>query len=293
MHITTTLVAVVCLLAVLVVAQGQSCSAAAGDTTELSFEQVEKELVCFKKEFGLERPFRLRVDQSLPWIRGMPNYARADLEYLRGRSRNHSIGSEGFILESRLKQWEMEASHRAYKDWTTVSKADYKISISNALPLEGEATATAGHYNAFLASVDSELYDASNHTSESSRELFGAAFPNGFPWELIEVISSPRNFADISSSLPRIIFSWRHWARFTGTYRGRDGDGKTYELYGIAAVTLCEAGKITSIELYYKPEEFLRALQGEVEPDVLRHGMSIFGSGLPIAEDTSSQSCSA
>eukprot|EP00171_Calliarthron_tuberculosum_P004685 IDg4685t1 len=235
--------------------------------------EVQKQLEYFTKELGLERPTRSAVDAERPWVRGVPNYDSADLEFLRGRSRNHSAGTVESIVENLVKQWEMEASHLRYKDWRTVSHDNYHISANGARRFAGADGAETGNYNALLTGIDPALYDAEKHTFETSHSLFRDAFPRGFPWELLEVLAGP----------PRVVFSWRHWAHFTGNYKGRAGDDRLHELYGVAAVSLNAAGKITEIEVYYKPEDFLRALEGKISPEALRSGASIFGKGDPIA----------
>ncbi len=74
-----------------------------------------------------------------------------------------------------------------------------------------------------MENVDKSLYDIEKENFESSHTLFGNAFLGGFPWEILKVFSGP----------PRTAWSWRHWARFEGEYKGRKGDGKLYEMYGI------------------------------------------------------------
>lgn len=281
MSVVQAQVLIVFVLSLSVFTKAQSCPGVDHDDLSLSMEDVKQELARFEADFGFERPHRSTVDPSRSWLRGTPSYERADLEYFRGRSRNHSRDSAEYAVENFVKQWEMEVSHLAYNDWTTVSQPEYKISVNGAPPVQGMKAAAGGNYNTLLASLDSELYDASNHTFETSQTLFTTAFPDGFPWELVKVLSGP----------PLVVFSWRHWARFSGTYRGRDGDDKTYELYGISVVTLNDLGKILNVAVYFRPEEFLRALQGELEPDVLRQGATIFGSGLSIAAYAAPKSC--
>lgn len=108
-------------------------------------------------------------------------------------------------------------------------------------------------------------------TFETSHSLFGEAFQGGFPWEVLEVFSGP----------PEVAFSWRHWSQFNGTYKRRAGDGIVYEMYGLGTATLNESGKITDLEMYYKPNEFLKAMQGDATPESLAKGASIVGSGCP------------
>ncbi len=238
-----------------------------------SSEDVRAELTHFIETYGFSRPTRSAVDPSRPWVCGAPNYDNADLLYFRGKTRNHSADGLEATVQKLVKTWEMEASHLKFGDWRTVSHKSYSIGANGVPPLKGEAAAREGNYNALLKGVDESLW--SGETFESSHEAFRRAFPTGFPWKLLEVLSGP----------PRVVFSWRHWATFDGAYKGRAGDNKLYEMYGLAAVTVNEQLKVQTIEVFYKPDEFLRALQGEPDPAVLSRGASIFGTGKPAVDD--------
>lgn len=50
---------------------------------------------------------------------------------------------------------------------------------------------------------------------------------------------------------------------FTGEYEGHTGDGELLEMIGFARVSVTDELKITDINVFYKPEDFLRALQGK------------------------------
>ena len=247
------------------------CSAASAPSSE----SVRSQLTQLIKDYGFTRPTRSTVEASRPWRCGAPNYDGADLLFFRGKTKNHTVGGLESIVENLVKEWEMEASHLNFSDWTTVSHKEYAISANGAPPLTGETAASEGNYNALLASVDESLW--SGESFESSHETFRGAFPHGFAWELLEVLAGP----------PRVVFSWRHWATFDGVYRGREGDKKLYEMYGLAAVSVDNNLKVQNIEVFFKPDKFLRALQGEIDPSALRKGASIFGSGEPVVQEIS------
>ena len=82
--------------------------------------------------------------------------------------------------------------------------------------------------------------DAINDDFEKSHEFFREAFTEGFPWELIKVIQP---------NPPKIMFSWRHWAKFTGQFQGRPGKGELIELYGLCEATVNEDLKIEALEV--------------------------------------------
>ena len=75
---------------------------------------------------------------------------------------------------------------------------------------------------------------------KASHELFREAFKNGFPWEVLKVLSGPPG---------PIIFTWRHWAEFNGTFRGRQGDGERIEMYGLCRVIVNKSLEIQKLEV--------------------------------------------
>ena len=82
--------------------------------------------------------------------------------------------------------------------------------------------------------------DGINDDFEKSHEFFREAFTEGFPWELIKVIQP---------NPPKIMFSWRHWAKFTGQFQGRPGKGELIELYGLCEATVDNNLKIEKLEV--------------------------------------------
>ena len=82
--------------------------------------------------------------------------------------------------------------------------------------------------------------DEINNDFGASHELFRGAFTKGFPWEVLKVLSGPPG---------PIIFTWRHWAEFTGTFQGRQGNGEKVDLYGACRVTVNENLQIQTLEV--------------------------------------------
>ncbi|PXF44867.1 Pathogen-related protein [Gracilariopsis chorda] len=242
----------------------------------LSEDEIRTELVYLQEEHNLLRPERSTIDPSRPWKNGLPNYDKADLLYFRGKTRNHTPESLEHIVENAVKTWEMEATHLGFQDWQSVNHDTYQVCANGAKTFKGEEAALAGNYNWLMAGVDKRLYDSNTETFESSHQLFRNTFPGGFPWEVLQVFSPP----------PRVSFSWRHWATFEegGQFRGRKGDGKLYEMFGFGIVDLNADMKIESIEIFYKPEEFMKALHGEIPPSELAKGQSILGNGCPFLQ---------
>lgn len=239
----------------------------------LSPEAVHQELETFLKTPGFVRPERSKIDSSRPWREGVPNYDTADLAFFRGKTRSHEPGSLAYIVENAVKSWEMEATHLNFIDWHSVNHKAYAVSANGGRRFEGEEGARAGNYNWLMENVQKDLYDAEKETFESSHSMFRTAFPGGFPWEVLEVFSGP----------PRVSFSWRHWAAFDGSFRGREGDGKTYDMYGFGVIDLDEELKVKEIEIYYKPADFIKALHGDIPVDALKDGKALVGNTCPVA----------
>ena len=49
-----------------------------------------------------------------------------------------------------------------------------------------------------------------------------------------------------------VIFTWRHWAEFSGTFQGRQGEGEMIELYGLCRVIVNENLKIQKLEVSWR-----------------------------------------
>ncbi len=93
--------------------------------------------------------------------------------------------------------------------------------------------------------------DESLSDFDLSQKAFWSAFPNGFPWELIKVLSGP----------PEIVFMWRHWSNFDGEFNGKKGDGEKVEMFGMTKAEVIEEEGMTrlkKVEVYFDPEAFLK-----------------------------------
>lgn len=249
-----------------------SCRVPHRPVSEMTPDEVKTELASIMKSTGFERPTRSAVDPSRPWRNGPPNYDVADLLYLRGKSRNHAPGSLEFVIENFIKEWEMEVTHLKPEDWTLVEHDVFTISANGGRVFNLTDNAKVGTYNTLLDAVDPSMYNARKQTWETSHEIFGGAFKGGFPLEILEVFSGP----------PKATWSFRHWATFDGSYKGRQGDGKVYNMFGLGVAELNAKGHIRNVEIFFKPEAWLRALQGDIGPDALEQGRSIIGDGCPI-----------
>ena len=119
---------------------------------------------------------------------------------------------------------------------------------------------------------------------EESHELFRGFFTDGFPWEVLRVLSGP----------PTVLFTWRHWGVAAGRcalsrrstqrsdrscprFQDNLGHGEMLEMFGLGRVTVNEDLKIQSIEVFYDPETFIKACEGRLKPSELKGGKALLG----------------
>lgn len=191
-------------------------------------------------------------DPSIQWREGKPDYTNANQAYLQGRTRNHKEGSLEKIVEDLVKLWEMEASHKTNtEDWQSVDTEAFTIRANNQRSFCLKELIEEGNYNALMQ--NQPLYNCNTHSFQTSHDSFRSAFNQGFPWELMEVFSGP----------PRVAFSWRHWAHWTGPYKERAPTGELLEMYGMAVAEVDENLKIKSIDVHYDPNQLLMKLEGK------------------------------
>lgn len=240
------------------------------DCPEEKVKEAREELEKIKKEYNYIEPDRGNLDdENIKWRVKKPDYTIANLLYFKGKTKNHAEGSLEHIVENAVKMWEMEGSHKVdINQWQSINPRKYTVQSNGGRIFDKDTSSQIGNYNWLMEGVDKSLYDSSAETFESSHQLFRGAFPGGFAWEVLEVYSGP----------PKIAFSWRHWANFTGNYKGRKGNGDLLEMFGFCIVTVQEDLKILSIEAFFKPELFLKALEGNIESSELRNSFS----GCPI-----------
>jgi hypothetical protein len=193
-------------------------------------------------------------DESIEWRHSKPNYNLANLAFTMGKCKKHVENSLEMIVQNAVKTWEMEASHKVNTDqWQTIVHEKYSVQANNMKIFKLEEAAARGNYNVLLDHVDSEIYDAKNESFESSHQMFQEAFDGVFPWEVLDVFTGP----------PNIVFSWRHWSEFVGKYKGNSGDGRVVNMNGFAQITVNENLKVETIKAFYRPENFIRELQGK------------------------------
>ena len=97
--------------------------------------------------------------------------------------------------------------------------------------------------------------------------MFRGAFTDGFPWEVLKVLSGP----------PIVVFTWRHWGVLKGKFQENVGHEEHLEMYGLARVRVSEELKIQKIEVFFDPETFIKACEGRLKPTELKGGRSLIG----------------
>lgn len=231
---------------------------------------LDKALRAIMQEHGFVRPDRGAIpgpDKQLRYGKP-PDYRVADLLYFKGKTQNHKPGSLEKTVENLVKKWEMEATHLPdIAEWTTIDHENYTVQSNGGKIYSSSESCKQGNYNWLLEPVSKELYDCEKYTFEDSHSLFRDAFVDGFPWEVLKVFSGP----------PTVTFTWRHWGLFNGEFKGRRGDGEVYELYGFAVVDVTENLKISTLRIYYNPDEYLEALYGMKDASELVGGKSLLG----------------
>ena len=189
-------------------------------------------------------------DAGVEWREGKrPDYAQTNEFLKKGSKFNHPEGSLEAIAQNLVRTFEMEASYKANPEqWLSIVADQFRMSTNGGPKYNAQTVADVGTYNVFLG--DTEHYRSTEETFESSIKIFHNAFPNGFLWELMEVLSGP----------PNVTFKWRHWGTFSGSFKGHEPTGETIEVFGISIARVTEDLKIVSLEHFFDNSLFLKQL---------------------------------
>lgn len=197
-----------------------------------------------------DRDIVIAHDEEVQWREGKrPDYSYTN-EFLHQESKfKHPEGSLEAIAQNLVRNFEMEASNKANpQQWLSIVTDKFKMSTNGGQQYTAQDVAVEGTYNLFLG--ESEQYSSEIETFESSFQVFHNAFPNGFLWELTEVLSGP----------PNVTFKWRHWGTFNGSYKDYAPTGETIEIVGISIARVSDDLKIESLEHYFDNNVFLQKL---------------------------------
>ena len=189
-------------------------------------------------------------DESVEWRAGKrPDYTFTNKRMAGEKKYHYKEGSLEAIAYNLVRTFEMEASFKTNpQQWISVVVDKFRMSSNGGKAYTAQEVIDAGTYNLFLE--DSEHYRASEETFKSSYELFHNAFPNGFHWELAEVVAGP----------PNVVFKWRHWGTFSGDYKGHKATGETIEVIGLSIARVTDDLKIESVEHFFDTNNFLSKL---------------------------------
>lgn len=155
------------------------------------------------------------------------------------------------IVERLVQAFEMEVSHKSDPaTWVSMVTEKFRTNVNGGPWASAADVAEQGSYNILIG--NSAFYRSGEESFKSSHDVFHKAFPGGFYWEVLEVLSPP----------PTVAFKWRHWGAFEGEYNGFAPDGKRIEMFGISVAKVSDDLKLIEVEHYYDPNEFLGKLTG-------------------------------
>lgn len=178
-----------------------------------------------------------------------PDYSRSKENLANESTCNHLEGTLEAIVQNLVRTFEMEVSFKADpQQWLSIVNDQFRVSTNGGAEYTAADLSAQGTYNLFMA--DSEHYKASAESFESSAKLFHTTFPQGFPWEVLEVYSGP----------PTVTFKWRHWGHFRGAYKDYAPTGETVEIVGLSVAHVTDDLKIISLEHYFDNTLFLDKL---------------------------------
>jgi len=216
------------------------------------------------------------TDQQYKWrYGGPPNYTLANLFWLKGKSMNHFEGSLEQICEDVVKTWEFERSHKVdINEHKATDHPNFLINANGAKFFNNVEAQDVGNYNVLLEPAKLENWGKEIRTDwDGSHHVFKDAFA-AFPWEVLKCFAGP----------PKVAFTWRHWANFTGAYKGNKGNGQVINMTGFLTASLSTDLKLQVVEIYYNPDDFLETLEGKRPISTLEKGRDFIGPYVPYLE---------
>jgi hypothetical protein len=197
------------------------------------------------------RDAMLARETGVAWRKGPPDYTLSNQAMRAERTRPHAPDSLEAAVELIVQVYELEVSHKQDpSQWNCVVLDKFRTRTNGGPWYTAKDIAEKGSYNLFIG--ETAYYSAANETFESSTEIFKAALPGGFFWEVLEVYSPP----------PVVAFRWRHWGTFAGPYFGHDPTGKQVEMFGMTVARCAEDLRLLEVEHFYDNSLFLSQLTG-------------------------------
>lgn len=188
------------------------------------------------------------------WRWGKPNYARVNDTYFKHRAKKHKEGSLESVVSKIVKNWEVESHHISdINQWKTMDVTNFTIAVNGRPQANAQLMAEEGPYNVLMGEMPH--YSSKLNTFESSNMLWSKTFPDGFAWEVLEVLAGP----------PTVTFKWRHFGAFTGEFIDKDGvahkgDGQMINVFGLCIAKVTESLQVASLDVYYNPEDLVTPL---------------------------------
>lgn len=189
-------------------------------------------------------------DPEVQWRDGKrPDYSHTNEFLQRGSQYRHAEGSLEAIAQNLVRTFEMEASFKSNpQQWLSVVAEQFGMRTNGGPTYTAQHVADRGTYNLFLG--DTEQYQSTAESLDSSVETFHKAFPDGFLWELVEVLAGP----------PNVALKWRHWGAFQGPFKEHPPTGETIEIVGVTIARVTDDLKIVSLEHFFDTSLFLNTL---------------------------------
>jgi hypothetical protein len=189
-------------------------------------------------------------DTGVEWRGGeRPDYTYTNQSLFKESQYHHPQGSLEAIAENLVRTFELEATNKVNpQQWLSIVQEQFRMRANGGPEYTAEDVAQAGTYNLFMG--ETEHYSSAAENFESSFQVFHKAFPNGFLWEVTEVLSGP----------PNVTFKWRHWGTFNGPFKDHAPTGETLEIVGMSIARVTEDLKIISLEHFFDNSAFLQKL---------------------------------
>lgn len=184
------------------------------------------------------------------WREEAPQYHLSAELMPAQRTHHFEAGTLEAIAESIVQVFEMEVSHK--KDpatWVSMVTESFRTRVNGGQWASAQDIADIGSYNILIG--DSIFYPT-DETFDSQHDVFHTALPDGFFWEVLDVLSPP----------PTITFRWRHWGDFTGEYKGFKPTGEKIEMFGVSVATVSDDLRLLEVEHFYDPNAFLGKMTG-------------------------------
>lgn len=185
------------------------------------------------------------------WREEAPDYHLSHTVMPGQRTHNFEAGSLEAIVETIVQVFEMEVSHK--KDpatWVSMVTDRFRTRVNGGPWANAADIAEQGSYNILIG--DSIFYRTGKESFDSSHDIFHGAFPDGFYWEVLEVLSPP----------PVVTFKWRHWGTFEGEYHGFQPTNERVEMFGVSVAKVSDDLRLLDVEHFYDPNSFLGQLTG-------------------------------